>query len=440
MIEKIIKRLENQNILILGFGLEGKSTLQFLRKHHVPCQIAIADKNTPEKHLAQQLHEQGIDCYFGDNYLNLNDSFDLIIKSPGIPSRLIPNHLSNKVSSQTDLFLEEFGKQTIGVTGTKGKSTTSSLIHHILVSTGRHAILTGNIGIPCFDIISNITTDTIVVFELSAHQLEFVHHSPKIGLLLNIFPEHLDHFGDFESYAAAKCNIFSHMHHGDYLIIHSSLVNRIPDAWYAQRNIYDTTEINLPTLKLRGAHFNLLAIAAIYAAEAAGVDQNSAIETLIHFEPLAHRLEPIGPIDGVLFVNDSIATIPQATIAALEAWHPNFLILGGFDRGISYSLIVEDIQHRDIPYLLLTGPAGHRMGKLIETALPSKTPFYFNTLEEAFGFIAAHANEGDVVLLSPAAASYDQYLNFEHRGNLFKELARQFKRKNPGNVATGVDY
>lgn len=428
MTETIIKRLIDQNILILGFGREGMSTLQFIKKYNIPCQVAIADKIMPDDKQIAGILAQGIKCYFGENYLEWDTDFDLIIKSPGIPSRLIPNGLTSRISSQTDLFLEAFGKQTIGITGTKGKSTTSSLIHHIFHTGKKHTILTGNIGIPCFDIIPDITAGTKIVFELSAHQLEFIHHSPTIGLLLNIFPEHLDHFGDMASYAAAKCNIFAFMQQGDTLITHSSLSHCIPETLHATHQLYDHSGFILPDIQLRGAHFGLLARAAVCAAVAGGMDLSNAINALATFEPLPHRLEPIGPVDGVLFINDSIATIPEATVAAIEAWPPTFLILGGFDRGIGYQLIVEGIKYRNIPYVLLTGPAGQRIGKLIETSLPNQSLVYFDMLDEAFDFIASHARKGDVVLLSPAAASYDQYKNFEHRGDRFRELALRFKR------------
>lgn len=432
MTETIIRRLENRHILILGFGREGKSTLNFILNHKIPCRLTVADKQEPDKMLLNELAHSGVGTQFGDEYLNWESEFDLIIKTPGIPSSLIPNKLTSRISSQTDLFLEAYGFQTIGITGTKGKSTTSSLIHHILVQSGKHSLLTGNIGIPCFDIVPEIKPETTVVFELSAHQLEFIRHSPHIGLLLNIFPEHLDHFGDLASYAAAKCNIFAHMHKDDTLIIHSELKAYIPQNFSAKQIFYDDSQAEIPDMLLRGRHFEMLAQATILAAIHEGVSEETALKSLATFAPLPHRLEPIGPVDGVLFINDSIATVPEASLAAIEAWPPTFLILGGYDRGIDYSLITDGIQRWDIPYILLTGQAGQRMGALIEGAFPGKITFYFEKLEEAFEFIAGKACEGHTVLLSPAAASYDRYRNFEHRGDRFRELALRFKRKNPG--------
>lgn len=433
MTETIIRRLENRHILILGFGREGKSTLNFILNHKIPCRLTIADKQEPDKMLLDELSQLGVDFLFGDEYLNWESEFDLIIKTPGISSSIIHNELRGRISSQTDLFLEAFGFQTIGITGTKGKSTTSSLIHHILVQSGKHALLTGNIGIPCFDIVPEIKAETTIVFELSAHQLEFIRHSPHIGLLLNIFPEHLDHFGDLASYAAAKCNIFAHMHKGDTLIIHSELRRYIPQNFSAKHIFYDDSQAEIPAMSLRGSHFKMLAHAAMLTTVHEGVSEEAARKSLATFVPLPHRLEPIGPVDGVMFINDSIATVPEASLAAIEAWPPTFLILGGYDRGIDYSLINDGIQRSDIPFILLTGLAGQRMGALIEEAFPGKTTFYFDKLEEAFEYIAAKACEGHTVLLSPAAASYDRYRNFEHRGDRFRELALRFKRKNPGS-------
>ncbi len=437
MIDTIIHRLENRHILILGFGREGKSTLNFILAHKIPCRITIADKQAPDKNQLAELALAGIECLFGEDYLSWKSDFDLIIKTPGIPSSLITQDLHYRVTSQTDLFLEAFGHQTIGITGTKGKSTTSSLIHHLLVRSGIHSLLTGNIGIPCFDIVPEIKKETKIVFELSAHQLEFIRHSPHVGLLLNIFPEHLDHFDDFDHYAAAKCNIFKYLQFGDTLIIHSDLKHYLPRNFEAEFILYDTHHAKIPTMPLRGKHFENLVRAALIVAAKLEIDEEVALKALCTFTPLPHRLEPIGPVDGVMFINDSIATVPEASLAAIEAWPPTFLILGGYDRGIDYSLITKGIQHHEIPFILLTGPAGQRMGALIEAAFAGKITFYFDKLEEAFEFVAANAKEGNLVLLSPAAASYDSYRNFEHRGDRFRELARQFKRKTPSTGLRG---
>ena len=197
MFDLILNRLRGKRILILGFGREGKSTLRFLQKYLPGAVVAVADKNAME----------GV-TISGEGYLEAMYDYDIVIKTPGISLKDFDTK-DVEITSQTDLFLGQFHAQTIGITGTKGKSTTTSLIYHLLKSSGHDAILTGNIGIPCFDIMEDIQPESIVVYELSAHQLEYVHNSPRVGVLLKIFEEHLDHFGTFEQYFKAKCNIFT---------------------------------------------------------------------------------------------------------------------------------------------------------------------------------------------------------------------------------------
>ena len=367
--------------------------------------------------------------------------YDIVIKTPGISLKDF-NTKGIEITSQTDLFLSQFHAQTIGITGTKGKSTTTSLIYHLLKSSGRDAILTGNIGIPCFDVMEDIKPESIVVYELSAHQLEYVHNSPRVGVLLNIFEEHLDHFGTMQRYTEAKLNIMRYMGEDDMAVVHESLME---EAWSLFVNnivfsLFDIDDlVDCTALPLKGEHNLLNVKAALLACYAYGIDPRELIPYLYTFKPLEHRLEPVGTFGGVTFVNDSISTIPQATISACEALgRVDFLLLGGFDRGIDYQPLVEYLKAHPVPHLLFTGKAGERMMQLIaKAAEPSVTEhsqsiegptlFYYTTMEEAFSYVAANAKPGDVCLLSPAASSYDQYKNFEERGRKFKALTANFK-------------
>ncbi len=427
----ILNRLRGKHILILGFGREGKSTLRFLNKYLPDAVVAVADKNEME----------GV-THYGEHYLEAMYDYDIVVKTPGISLKDFDTK-GVEITSQTDLFLSQFHAQTIGITGTKGKSTTTSLIHHLLKSSGRDAILTGNIGIPCFDVMEDIKPDSIVVYELSAHQLEYVHNSPRVGVLLNIFEEHLDHFGTMQRYADAKLNIMRYMGEEDTAVIHETLME---DAWRLFVNnivfsLFDTEElIDCTALPLIGAHNLTNVKAALLACYAYGVDIRELIPHLYTFKPLEHRLEPVGTFDGVTFVNDSISTIPQATVSACEALgRVDFLLLGGFDRGIDYEPLADYLKEHPVPHLLFTGKAGERMMQLIQVPEPSVPElvegvegpflFYYPSMESAFAYLAAHADVGDVCLLSPAASSYDQYKNFEERGRKFKALAQSFKRK-----------
>ncbi len=417
----ILNRLHGKRILILGFGREGRSTLRFLNKYMPDATVAVADKNEME---AVQ--------HFGTGYLEAMYDYDIVIKTPGISLKDFDTK-GVEITSQTDLFLGQFHHQTIGITGTKGKSTTTSLIYHLLKSSGRDAILTGNIGIPCFDIMEDIKSDSIVVYELSAHQLEYVHNSPRVGVLLNIFEEHLDHFGTMWRYASAKLNIMRYMGDDDLAVIHESLmdearrmlVNHIVFSPFDVGAFVDATRV-----QLKGEH-NLMnvkaALLACYAYD--GTDCSTLAPYLYSFKPLEHRLEPVGTYGGVTFFNDSISTIPQAAVSACEALgRVDFLLLGGFDRGIDYQPLADYLKMHPVPHLLFTGKAGERMMELIQAPEPVEGPtlLQYSSMEEAFAYVSAHAKPGDVCLLSPAASSYDQYKNFEERGAKFKRLAETF--------------
>ena len=416
MFDLILNRLRGKRILILGFGREGRSTKAFLDKYLPEAQVAVADKNPMEgvKHA-------------GERYLEAIYDYDIVIKTPGISLKDF-DVKGVEITSQTDLFLSQFHNQTIGISGTKGKSTTTSLIYHLLKSSGHDAILTGNIGIPCFDIMERIGLQGIVVYELSAHQLEYVHNSPRVGVLLNVFEEHLDHFGTFERYKHAKFNLLRFMGANDYAVVHDSLLMEtlslgVNNVTFSRMD-FDIDEEALPIL---GPHNLLNAKAALCACEAYGIDAREVIPHLYTFKPLEHRLEPVGTFGGVTFVNDSISTIPQAAIAACQTLGKvDFLFLGGFDRDIDYTPLVDYMAEHPVPHLLFTGKAGERMMQLMKVRGVASNLVVYHTMEEAFDYLMGHATPGDVCLLSPAASSYDQYKNFEERGAKFKRLAQEF--------------
>jgi UDP-N-acetylmuramoylalanine--D-glutamate ligase len=275
-----------------------------------------------------------------------------------------------------------------------------------------------------------IGSQSVVVYELSAHQLEYVHNSPRVGVLLNVFEEHLDHFGSFERYKQAKFNLLRYMGAEDYAVVHDSLtmetlelgVNSVTFS----RMEYDIDEEALPIL---GPHNFLNAKAALCACAAYGIDVQEVIPHLYSFKPLEHRLEPVGTFGGVSFVNDSISTIPQAAIAACETLHKvDFLLLGGFDRDIDYTPLVDYMMEHPVPHLLFTGRAGDRMMQMMKSRGVASNLVVYHNMEEAFDYLKTHSKPGDVCLLSPAASSYDQYKNFEERGRKFKLLAQAFRR------------
>ena len=416
MFDLILNRLRGKRILILGFGREGKSSLAFVKKYLPDAVVAVADKNGME----------GVQ-HFGTSYLDAMFDYDIVIKTPGISLKNFDTR-GVEITSQTDLFLSQFHNQTIGISGTKGKSTTTSLIYHLLKESGRDAILTGNIGIPCFDVMERIKPESIVVYELSAHQLEYVHNSPRVGVLLNVFEEHLDHFGTFDRYKNAKFNLLRFMGDDDFAVVHDSLMMEtiglgVNNVVFSNME-FDMDEDALPVL---GPHNLLNVKAALCAIGAYGIDTREVIPYLYSFKPLEHRLEPVGTFGGVTFVNDSISTIPQAAIAACQTLgRVDFLLLGGFDHDIDYTPLVDFMAEHPVPHLLFTGKAGERMMQLMKARGVASQLVTYHNMEEAFDYLKSRSKPNDVCLLSPAASSYDQYKNFEERGAKFKQLAQEF--------------
>ncbi len=422
-INTIFKRLRGKRILILGFGREGKSSLAFIQKFLPHAIVGIADKNES----AFKDLKTDAKLYFGDNYFDAVNDYDIVLKTPGISLKDKDIDLS-KITSQTDLFLEEFHNQIIGITGTKGKSTTSTLIYHLLKESGKDAILAGNIGIPIFDIIEKINTNTIIVFELSAHQLQFIHRSPHIGILLNVFEEHLDHFGTFEAYRDAKLNIIRKMGDVDWAVTNDEFCYEADQMMVRSLNYqYYDFGVNWDEIPLKGDHNRLNVKAALCAIYAFGIPVDEVLPHLYTFQPLEHRQELVGTFGGVTFYNDSISTIPQAAIAAMQTIkNVTFLLLGGFDREIDYTPLIDYLTKHPVKHILYTGKAGNRMFEMLQKAGYQGDIKNFKDLNEAFEILKSLSKPGDVCLLSPAAASYDQYRNFEERGRLFKKLATDF--------------
>ena len=428
MIDSICRRLSGKRILIAGFGREGKSTLRFLQQYMPDATVGIADKNETA---FQDIDKERYNLYFGDEYLKASSDYDVVIKTPGISVKDIDIDFS-KITSQTDLFLEAFHNQVIGITGTKGKSTTSTLIYHLIKESGNDAILAGNIGIPILDCVNDINERTIIVYELSAHQLQFINRSPHVGILLNVFEEHLDHFGTFEKYKDAKINVLRYMGDDDVAVVNNDLYRAVSRQLSAvsvdfENYSFDDYNINWEDIPLLGEHNIMNIKAALCACKSYGLSIEDLVPHLYTFKSLEHRQEYVGVFKGVKFYNDSISTIPQATIAALKTIkNVNFLLLGGFDRGIDYEPLVTYLKENPLPYILITGRAGQTIKDKLQAAEYKGNILEYTDMESAFVMMKQYAKSGDVCLLSPAAASYDRYKNFEERGRVFKEFANKF--------------
>lgn len=428
LISYIQNLIKDKSICILGFGREGRSTYEAFTKAGGFKSITVCDLN--------QVNCEGANIITGKDYQKNLDQYDIIMKSPGIV--LEENALSDfsKLYSQTEIFLSVYRDRTIGITGTKGKSTTSSLIYHVLNTCGKNAVLLGNIGIPAFDGIVN--EGDVIVFELSSHQLEYTSVAPHTAVLLNIFPEHLDHYGTFEKYYDAKKHIFRYQNKGDVLICGEDVIPQEPCqssvTVFGKKGdviirpdsfVVNGEEIHLDSsCPLLGAH-NVNNIAVAYLAAAPyGITKEEFLSALATFKTLPHRLEKIGEKDGIIYYDDSISTCSQTTIQALSSLgNVGTVLIGGMDRGIDYSPLVEFLTTYNIPNVIFMYDTGRRIMAEFEGKNHKFTAHFASDLLEAVNLAKAVTPKGSVCLLSPAAASYGFFKNFEDRGNQFKQFA-----------------
>ncbi|MDR1345961.1 MAG: UDP-N-acetylmuramoyl-L-alanine--D-glutamate ligase [Bacteroidales bacterium] len=453
----IVNYLKDKKIIILGFGKEGMSSYRFIRSVFPELPLTVADRSE-QLNLSDISHDSRLTVITGASYAqNLND-YDLILKTPGVNLNHINYFIQpNKISSQTALFLQAFGSQTIGVTGTKGKSTTASLIYHILHQSGLPTVLAGNIGIPFFDIIDNITLQTTVIAELSAHQLEFIRHAPHIAILLNLYQEHLDHFNSFANYQQAKLNICRYQTEHDFTIYNSDDVHinyllsalSLPRNYlpYSRNRVLEngaysfeskivlavqgktTAQFDLQAFhNLPGSHNYYNIMGALLACKLKHISDEAILKQLHTFRGLEHRIEFVGRFNNIKFYNDSISTIPETTMAAVRTIKDvDTLILGGLDRGVDYSQLIDFLISSSIKNFAFTGPAGERI--LAEWCQTGRKPSNFiveYNFEQIVAFAYQCTQAGKSCLLSPAAASYNQFKNFEERGRLFKSLITSF--------------
>lgn len=453
MINKIIKYLTNKKILILGFGMEGVSTYKFIRKYLENQKIYIADANSEVFEKNSFLKQDNNVEVLTQGFLEKLNCYDVIMKTPGISFTNIDTEpFKHKIKSQVELLLEYTNCLTIGVTGTKGKSTTSSLIYQILVEQHKPAYLLGNIGVPIFDFIEKIDFDTILVLELSSHQLEFVSVSPKISIVLNIFEEHLDHYKSLQGYIDAKINIYKFQKKSDYFlynpdnimlneavkqnIINSKAIevsynNNVKNEQTAIIKKDNYIMVNGKKLydcrckrKLLGNHNLNNIMFALGISEILKLDLNKTINTINNFEPLPHRMEFVGKFDGVLYYNDSIATIPESTINTVQTLkNIDSLIIGGMDRKVDFKAFIKFLNKASIRNLICLPSTGYTIAEQINNK--AINIYKVDNMEQAVKVAKQHTEKGKICLLSPAAASYGYYKNFQERGNEFKKLVMQ---------------
>ena len=422
----IIQYLRNKSILILGYGKEGQAALDFVQKNLPDNAVAIADKNP--------LEIDGVLSFSGPDYLRHCKDFDVVIKSPGVEIKdYLDEDTKEKITSLSDLFLCFCQNPIIGITGTKGKSTTSSLIYHILTSCGKKAVLTGNIGQACFDVIDKLDYETIVVFELSCHQLEFVKASPHVAILLNLYEEHFDHYAKPEDYFRAKKNIYRFQTSEDILIYGDIFQHASREEIAA----LDAETIEISSIPIRDDEIETTLIgqhnrgdikAAIRACQGFGLSKQECLNAVKSFHGLPHRLEYVGKYSDIIFYNDSIATAQEATMNAVQALgQVNTIILGGMDRGIDYTHLVDFLRDSNVRNVILLPNTAKRFMDLFNASSYKQRLFAAKDMQEAVDIAFRETEKDKICLLSPAAASYGFYANFKERGEDYIKKIKEHK-------------
>lgn len=443
MLKDLLKYLEDKEILILGFGIDGKSTYKFLRKHFPEKQLVICDM---KENFEEELREDKFaKCIHNNEYLNCVDDFDLIFKTPGISFKDIDiTKFEDKLTSQIELVFEYINVYTIGITGTKGKSTTSSLMNAVLQKNGKNSMLLGNIGVPLFDRLDEFEDDTILVIELSSHALQYIKKSPNIAILLNVFEEHLDHYKSYNEYIEAKYNIFKFQNSDDYALynidneviaskeidtnakrIAISMKEKVSDIYIEGNKIYYKDKLIYVDDEKRhilGNH-NLNNIMFVLMVSCImNLDTELTKQAIDDFMPLEHRMEFVGKFDGVDYYNDSIATIPQSTINAIETLkNVNTILVGGKDRGVDLTELIEYLNNSNIENVICLP----KTGEYIAPKMIGKNVFLVENLEQAVKIAKEKTKKNTICLLSPAASSYGYFKNFEERGRIYKELVKR---------------
>ena len=449
--------LRKKRVLVVGLARTGVATALFCAGHNA---IVSATETRGESELGDapgRLREAGVALELGGHTEKMFLAQDLIIPSPGVPADdpflLLARSKGITVWSEVELAYRFLEGKLIGITGSNGKTTTTTLVHHILQAGAMKAFLAGNVGVPLIGEVEKMDAGSVAVAELSSFQLELIEKfRPNIGALLNLTPDHLDRHKTMEAYAKAKARIFENQTELDAAILNADdeasakYAPKKPQVfWFsrkkqvAQGACVHSEEIvvahhgkedrvmRVAEIPLPGAHNLENVLAAVIIARLAGVDAGTIAKAVKSFAGVEHRLEFVTEIGGVKYYNDSKATNVDATLKALEAFPGRILIvLGGKDKGSDYTVLQKPLREKAILALLI-GAAADKIEKQIAASVAIERA---GTIERAVEAASLAAQAGDVVLLAPACASFDQFQNYEERGKVFKELVRGLENRN----------
>lgn len=426
-------------VAIVGYDTEGTVSYEYFKAQG--AEITICDQNS------EATIPEGVDAQLGEKYLENLDRFDRIVRTPGLhPSKILAQNpdVLDKITSQTNIFFEMSPtKNIIGVTGTKGKGTTSSLLTKMLEAAGKSAYLGGNIGVPPLSFLGQLTGESWVVLELSSFQLIDLKYSPHIAVCLMVEPEHLDWHEDFEEYIAAKQQLFIHQNSDDVAIYYAKNENSLSVAdasegtllpYYEKPGaIVDKYEIvidaqhicNVHELKLLGKHNSQNACAATTAIWQLTQDVAAIKSALIHFSGLEHRLEFVREVNNIKYYDDSFGTTPETAIVAIEAFdEPKIVILGGSDKGASFDKLAKTIQQNNVRTVITIGERGPVIAEELQRIGYTNILQGGSTMTEIVHAAQTAAQAGDVVLLSTGCASFGLFKNYKDRGEQFKQVVQ----------------
>ena len=350
----------------------------------------------------------------------------MIIKSPGIPFKIIPRSELRKLTSQTEIFFENCQGQIVGITGTKGKGTTAVMIYEILKAEGIKAHLIGNIGKPVLNLLFSTIPNDVYVYELSSHQLYDLKKSPHIAVFLNLFADHLDYYRNFKEYADAKANITLHQKKDDYLVYNAQdkIVKEIAKKSKAKK------------VPIKGEYYELNKAAARAVGRLFKIPSKIIEKAIKEFKHLPHRLESVGTFERITFYNDASATIPEATMAAMETLGNKVetIILGGSDKNIDFKNLAKKVLESKIKTVILFPITGERIWKDIVRQKRKGTNrkgrvlnhFFVNNMKDAVKLAYQHTKADKICLLSTACASFSIFKDYKEKGDLFKKYVRKY--------------